>query len=152
MRVASVSDDVDRMARQLHPAPFEQFGLAATLKSECPSVLDIQDVRTTSASAKAEDALAAAHECLEQRIAERGQTLLVQIAERTRMEAELRPSRERLRHILVSAPGILYSFSPIDLAATFVSDKIQEALGYTRRWKHQSHSESASALPAAGVS
>jgi signal transduction histidine kinase len=46
-RIAGISDDVDRMARQLHPAALEQFGLEATLKSECTALSKRTGIRLT---------------------------------------------------------------------------------------------------------
>jgi PAS domain S-box-containing protein len=78
---------------------------------------------------RAEEALESARQDLEERVVERSQKLLAEIAERTRIAAELQSSREKLRHILANAPGVLYSCSPDTFTATFVTEKVESVLG-----------------------
>jgi PAS domain S-box-containing protein len=72
-----------------------------------------------TARRSAEQALASAYQDLERRVEERSRDLQAEIEERTRVAAELQFSRERLRHIMVNAPGVLYTCSPDTFAATF---------------------------------
>jgi PAS domain S-box-containing protein len=86
----------------------------------------------------AEEALLRAHAELEQRVAARTRELSAmnirlreQIAERRSVEEALRSSRERLDHLLLSSPGVLYSCgTPGSLALTFVSPNALQVLGY----------------------
>ena len=80
---------------------------------------------------RAEEALASAYQDLERRVEERSRDLQAEIEERTRVAAQLQFSRERLRHIIVNAPGVLYTCSPDTFAATFVSDNIEQLFGYS---------------------
>jgi PAS domain S-box-containing protein len=86
----------------------------------------------------AEDALFRAHAELEQRIEERTRDLSQmnlrlqeEVAERGRIESALRNSREKLDHLLLRSPGVLYSReSSKPLAPTFVSQNAVSVFGY----------------------
>ncbi|HZT32607.1 MAG TPA: PAS domain-containing protein [Bryobacteraceae bacterium] len=86
----------------------------------------------------AAEALARAHADLEGRVAERtceraraNTRLQAEIDERHRAEAELRASRERLRHLLRSVPGVVYSCLPSgEFNVTFMGDNVAAVFGY----------------------
>lgn len=60
------------------------------------------------------------------------QSLQEELAQKTRIEAELDQSRKRLQHLLRATPAVIYSLQPEgDFPVTFVSDNVEEQFGYT---------------------
>jgi PAS domain S-box-containing protein len=77
---------------------------------------------------------------------------LLDISDRKQMEEQLQLARERLRHLLITSPAVIYSCQPFgNYAATFVSDNIVSMLGYESRkfledcrfWAERIHPEDA---------
>src|SRR5690348_2810356 len=85
-----------------------------------------------------EDQLARSSAELERRVQERTRDLFElnskleeEVAERRRIAFELRESQERLQHLLLWSPGVLYSCEPSgDFPATFASDNAASVFGY----------------------
>ena len=88
---------------------------------------------------KAEDELARTSADLERRVQERTRDLFElnfkleeEAAERRRIAFELRESQERLQHLLLRSPGVLYSCEPSgNFPATFTSDNASSVFGYS---------------------
>src|SRR3954471_4777679 len=77
-------------------------------------------------------ALSAAHTGLERRVDERTKELQLEISERSRVESELRVSRQKFETLVNSIQGVVWEADPITFAFSFVSEQAERLLGYPR--------------------
>ncbi|MBD2694000.1 PAS domain S-box protein [Anabaena catenula] len=55
----------------------------------------------------------------------------INISDRILFEKALRKSEQRLSYLLTSSPAMIYSYNPDDYSLTFMSENVQNLLGYT---------------------
>ena len=77
-------------------------------------------------------ALLQAHTGLEKRVDERTKELQLEISERSRVEAELRVSRQKFETLVNSIQGVVWEAHPKTFAFSFVSEQAERLLGYPR--------------------
>lgn len=77
-------------------------------------------------------ALSLAQTGLEKRVDERTKELQLEIRERSRVEAELRVSREKFETLVNSIQGVVWEADPKTFAFSFVSEQAERLLGYPR--------------------
>ncbi len=77
-------------------------------------------------------ALSAAHTGLEKRVDERTKELQLEIGERSRVEAELRVSRQKFETLVNSIQGVVWEANPNSFEFLFVSEQAERLLGYPR--------------------
>ncbi|HUR44261.1 MAG TPA: CHASE sensor domain-containing protein, partial [Candidatus Saccharimonadales bacterium] len=77
-------------------------------------------------------ALSLAQTGLEKRVDERTKELQLEISERSRVEAELRVSRQKFETLVNSIQGVVWEADPITFAFSFVSEQAERLLGYPR--------------------
>ena len=93
--------------------------------------------------------LLAAQMGLEKRVDERTKELQLEIAERARVEGELRISRQKFETLVNSIQGVVWEADPKTFAFSFVSEQAERLLGYPREqwisdaefWKSHVHSD-----------
>jgi len=78
-------------------------------------------------------ALSAAQSGLEKRVDERTKELQLEISERSRVEAELRVSRQKFETLVNSIQGVVWEADPKTFAFSFVSEQAERLLGYSRQ-------------------
>ena len=76
--------------------------------------------------------LSLAHTGLEKRVDERTKELQLEIGERTRVESELRISRQKFETLVNSIQGVVWEADPKSFAFSFVSEQAERLLGYPR--------------------
>jgi PAS domain S-box-containing protein len=76
--------------------------------------------------------LLAAQTGLEKRVDERTKALQLEIAERARVEDELRISRQKFETLVNSIQGVVWEADPKTFAFSFVSEQAERLLGYSR--------------------
>jgi PAS domain S-box-containing protein len=77
-------------------------------------------------------ALSLAQSGLEKRVDERTKELQLEIGERSRVEAELRVSRQKFETLVNSIQGVVWEADPKTFAFSFVSEQAERLLGYPR--------------------
>jgi len=77
-------------------------------------------------------ALSAAQTGLEKRVDERTKELQLEIGERSRVEAELRVSRQKFETLVNSIQGVVWEANPDTFEFSFVSEQAERLLGYPR--------------------
>jgi len=77
-------------------------------------------------------ALSAAQTGLEKRVDERTKELQLEIGERSRVEAELRVSRQKFETLVNSIQGVVWEANPKSFEFSFVSEQAERLLGYPR--------------------
>jgi PAS domain S-box-containing protein len=77
-------------------------------------------------------ALSLAQSGLEKRVDERTKELQLEIGERSRVEAELRVSRQKFETLVNSIQGVVWEADPKSFAFSFVSEQAERLLGYPR--------------------
>jgi len=77
-------------------------------------------------------ALSAAHTGLERRVDERTKELQLEIAERARVESELRISQQKFETLVNSIQGVVWEANPSSYEFSFVSEQAERLLGYPR--------------------
>jgi PAS domain S-box-containing protein len=77
-------------------------------------------------------ALSLAQTGLEKRVDERTKELQLEIGERSRVEAELRVSRQKFETLVNSIQGVVWEADPKAFAFSFVSEQAERLLGYAR--------------------
>ena len=83
-------------------------------------------------------ALSLAQTGLEKRVDERTKELQLEIRERSRVEAELRVSREKFETLVNSIQGVVWEADPKTSAFSFVSEQAEKLLGYPReQWSSE---------------
>jgi PAS domain S-box-containing protein len=83
-------------------------------------------------------ALSSAQSGLERRVDERTKELQQEISERSRIEAELRVSREKFETLVNSIQGVVWEADPRTFAFSFASEQAERLLGYPRQqWIEQ---------------
>jgi PAS domain S-box-containing protein len=83
-------------------------------------------------------ALSLAQTGLEKRVDERTKELQLEIQERSRIEAELRVSREKFETLVNSIQGVVWEADPRTSAFSFVSEQAEKLLGYPReQWSSE---------------
>ena len=83
-------------------------------------------------------ALSLAQTGLENRVDERTKELQLEIRERSRVEAELRVSREKFETLVNSIQGVVWEADPQAFAFSFVSEQAERLLGYPReQWSSE---------------
>src|SRR5206468_2364802 len=76
--------------------------------------------------------LLAAQTGLEKRVDERTKELQLEIAERARVQDELRISRQKFETLVNSIQGVVWEADPKSFAFSFVSEQAERLLGYPR--------------------
>jgi PAS domain S-box-containing protein len=77
-------------------------------------------------------ALSSAQTGLEKRVEERTRELQLEIGERSRVESELRISRQKFETLVNSIEGVVWEADPKTFAFSFVSERAERLLGYPR--------------------
>jgi PAS domain S-box-containing protein len=77
-------------------------------------------------------ALSQAQSGLEKRVDERTKELQLEIRERSRVEAELRVSRQKFETLVNSIQGVVWEADPKSFAFSFVSEQAERLLGHPR--------------------
>jgi PAS domain S-box-containing protein len=77
-------------------------------------------------------ALSAAQTGLERRVDERTKELQLEISERSRVESELRVSRQKFETLVNSIQGVVWEANPNTFEFSFVSEQAERLLGYPR--------------------
>ena len=77
-------------------------------------------------------ALSLAQTGLEKRVDERTKELQLEIGERSRVESELRVSRQKFETLVNSIQGVVWEADPKSFAFSFVSEQAAKLLGYPR--------------------
>jgi PAS domain S-box-containing protein len=115
-----------------------RFTAAVIRNSQGELVGAIETLEDITERKLAEDALLKAHDRLEQRVRERtrelaraNKALNVELAERARIEHDLKQTTERLSLILESLPVVSFTCNArADFTITFVSNTVEEITGY----------------------
>jgi PAS domain S-box-containing protein len=85
-----------------------------------------------SAIQERDAALSLAQTGLEKRVDERTKELQLEIGERSRVEAELRVSRQKFETLVNSIQGVVWEADPNTFEFSFVSEQADRLLGYAR--------------------
>jgi PAS domain S-box-containing protein len=92
-----------------------------------------------SAIQERDAALSLAQTGLEKRVDERTKELQLEISERSRVESELRLSRQKFETLVNSIQGVVWEADPKTFAFSFVSEQAERLLGYPRdQWVSES--------------